>query len=126
MFRALTGSGEMERHEQGRAADVHSKHSIYPTFILMEGLVKTRGSARNPRWPRWLSRVRAVGRVAPGRGCLVSPVRRQSYGRGCLCWEMSCSWVSEIWGAQPSFPAATCVTWGKSLHFSIILVSVVL
>lgn len=33
----------MECHEQGRAADVHSKHSIYPTFLLMGGLVKTRG-----------------------------------------------------------------------------------
>lgn len=39
----------MERHEQGRAADVHSKHSIYPTFILMEGLVKTRGSREGTR-----------------------------------------------------------------------------
>lgn len=43
--------GEMERHEQGRgAADVHSKHSIYPTFILMEGLVKTGVKGGNRRW----------------------------------------------------------------------------
>lgn len=77
MFRH-SRAGEADGATSRKAADVHSKHSIYPTFILMEGLVKTRGpGGREPaRWPRWLSRVRAVGRVAPGRGCLVSPVRR--------------------------------------------------
>lgn len=34
----------MEGREQERVADIRSKHSIYLTFLLMEGLVKTRGS----------------------------------------------------------------------------------
>lgn len=39
----------MERREQERVADVHSKHSIYLSFLLMEGLVKMRGLREGTR-----------------------------------------------------------------------------
>ena len=112
----------MERREQERVADVHSKHSINLSFLLMEELVKTRGLREGPaRWPRWLSRVRAAGSGTqlwmPHFSC-----KALSYMKGCplaASWEMSPSWVSEIWDAHPSFPAAAWVTWGKSLHGSV-------
>lgn len=41
----------MERREQERVADVHSKHSINLSFLLMEELVKTRGLREGTRTP---------------------------------------------------------------------------
>ena len=49
VYGAHGAGSEMERREQERVADVHSKHSIYLSFLLMEGLVKMRGLREGTR-----------------------------------------------------------------------------